>query len=550
MKVRTKYRIHQHHKFKHCGRKYAADLESDAIVEINDVEWELLNRDMTETLYATFEGLKLQFEIEQIFEAVERLESLSQRGHLLSPIEGMVREISQIPEAKLKLLVPFQFALEKEALDPITNENRYHLLKALSKYAELETINVTGDEVSEVLDFVSIRTIKKKEGNEKSFALKWYAGDGYDGILLLSQFLWYDTLCYSEDVPILYCVESDRCLRDLVLEKTLEHSTAQKSTDLILSKASWLTDWLSEFGVDFAGMHTISEGIHVVDPIGKPLAKQHTAALTENRLFAKQPIVGVISGFEPSIGVQVISELAMANPHLAFFVYDSLLAEGYRNPPDNVVFFSVDDEDTRSVLPIFFQALDVVCFPAVPGTSPSLVLEAMAYGNPAVVISQYGLPPEIEGAGALVEYESAIGSDLGILIHQVSKTINQLLKDTKSCGKYKQIAKGFATRHTWEHTAEEIVRLFRQSTTRAQTRRHSSVQTLFPPIFCQHYDPRTGTTYPSAYRQETNRYELLENALAEVLSKSHTPAEVETVFKHFQHHERLRTGNGLNLTEF
>ena len=521
-------------------------MESDAIVEINDVEWELLNRDLTETLYATFEGLKLQFEIEQIFEGVERLENLSQRRHLLSPIEGMAREESQIPETKLKVLVPFQFALEKETLDPVTSENRYYLLKALSKYTELETINVTDDKASEMLDFVSVRAIKKKEGNERSFPLTWYAGAGYDGILLLSQFLWYDTLCYSQEVPILHCVESDRKLRDLVLEKTLEHSTAQKPTDLLLPKASWLTDWLSEIGVASAGMHTISEGIHVVEPIGKPLAKQHTAALTENPLFAKQPIVGIVSGFEPNTGVRLISELATSNPHFAFFVYDSLLAEGYRNPPDNVVFFSVDDEDTRAVLPIFFQALDLVCFPAIPGTSPSLVLEAMAYGNPAVVISQYGLPPEIEGAGVLVECESAVGSDLDISIQQVSKTINQLLRDAKCRGEYKQVAEGFATRYTWEHTAEEIVRLFRQSTTRAQTRHPSSVQTLFPPIFCQHYDPRTGTICPSAYRQETNRYEPLENALAEVLSKSHTPAEVETVFKHFQCHRGLHTGNGLN----
>ena len=327
MKVQTKYRIHQHHKFEHCGKKYAADMESDAIVEIDDVEWELLNRDLTETLYATVEGLKLQFEIEQIFEGIERLESLSQRGHLLSPIEGMLKEESQIPEAKLKLLVPFQFALEKETLDPVTNENRYHFLKALSKYAELETINVTGDAAPEILDFVSVRTIKKEKERERSLPLSWYAGDGYDGILLLSQFLWYDTLCYSQEVPILHCVESDRSLQDRVLEKALENSTAQKSTDLILPKASWLTDWLLECAVAPEGIYTISEGITVVEPIGKALAKQHTAAITGNPLFAKQPVVGIISGFKPNTGAQAISELATANPHLVFFVYDSILVE-------------------------------------------------------------------------------------------------------------------------------------------------------------------------------------------------------------------------------
>ena len=546
MKVQTKYRIHQHHKFEHGGKKYAADMESDTIVEIDDVEWELLNRDLTETLYATVEGLKLQFEIEQIFEGIERLESFSQRGHLLSPIEGMLKEESQIPEAKLKLLVPFQFALEKESLDPVTNENRYHLLKALSKYAELETINVTGDEVSEMLDFVSVRTIKKKKERERSLPLSWYAGDGYDGILLLSQFLWYDTLCYSQEVPILHCVESDRSLQERVLEKALEHSTAQKPSDLLLPKASWLTEKLSECGIDSAGMHTISEGITIVEPIGQALAKQYTASLTENPLFLQQPVVGIISGFEPNTAVRVISELATSNPHIVFFVYDSILTEHYNNKPNNVVLFSADDENTRSVLPIFFQALDIVCFPAIPETSPSLVLEAMAYGTPAVVISEYGLPPEIEDAGVLVECRSTLGNDLEVPIPQVSKKINQLLKDTKRRGKYEQIAKGFATKYTWEHTAQEIVHLFRQSAARARTLNPLSEPDLSPLLFCQCYDPRTGTTYPSAYRQETNRFEPLENALAEVLSKHHTSAEVETVFKHFQCREGLHTGNGLN----
>lgn len=544
MKIRTKYRIHQHHKFEHGGKKYAADMESDAIFEINDVEWELLNRDLTETLYTTVERLKLQFEIEQIFEGIERLESLSRRGHLLSPIGGMLREDSQIPETRLKLLVPFQFALEKDALDPVTNENRYHLLKALSKYTELETINVTGDEVSEILDFVSVRTIKKEK--ERSFPLSWYAGDGYDGILLLSQFLWYDTLCYSQEVPILHCVESDRSLQDRVLEKVLENSTAQKPTDLILPKASWLTDWLLDCAVATEGMCTISEGITVVEPIGKALAKQYTSAITGNPLFAKQPVVGIISGFKPNIGVQVISELAASNPHLTFFVYDSILVEHYNNKPNNVVLFSADDEETRSVLPIFFQALDLVCFPAIPGTSPSLVLEAMAYGTPAVVFSRYELPPEIDGAGVLVQCLSGVGSDLDIPMEQVSKAINQLLKDTKRRGKYEQRAKGFAAKYTWERTAQEIVRLFQQCAVRAKGHQHPSVPTLSSPIFCRYYDPRTGTTYPSAFRQETKRFEPLEDALVEVLSKSHTPAEVETVFKHFQRYEGLHTGNGRN----
>ena len=535
MKVQTKYQIHQHHKFEHGGKKYAADMKSDAIVEIDEVEWALLNCDLTQTIYTIVKGLKSQFKTERIFQGFERLESLSRRGHLLSPIEGTVSGESRHQEVPLnKLLVPFQFAVEKNDLDSVTNENRYHLLKALSKYTELETINVTGDAAPEVLDFVSVRTIKKEKEKERIFPLAWYAVDSYDGILLLSQFLWYDTLCYPQEIPILHCVESDRSLQGLVLEKALENSAIQKPTDLLLPKASWLTEWLLECGVNPTGIYTISEGINVVEPIGKALAKQHAASLTENLLFAKQPVVGIISGFKPTVGAQLISELATANPHLVFFVYDSILVEHYHNKPDNIVLFSADDEDTRSVLPIFFQALDIVCFPAVPGTSPSLVLEAMAYGTPAVVISQYGLPSEIEGAGVLVQCPTYVGNDIRVPTQKLSKVMNQLLKDTKRRGKYEQVARGFGKKYTWEATAIEIIGLFKQSAERAKARNQSPTPNLLRPIFCQYYDPRTGNSYPSTYCHETKRFENFENTLMEDLSKYHTSAEVESIFKHFQ----------------
>jgi len=542
MKIQTKYRVHKHYKFEYSGRKYAADIESDVIVKINDVEWALLNQDLTETLYATVEGLKLRFKTEQIFEGLERLQRLSKRGYLLSPT--VVSKIGPQSTETLKLLVPFQFLPEKSVQDAVTNENRYHLLTALSKLAELETFTTGSEQNNDFGKFMSNRDINTEK--DSNFWFPWYAMDGYDGILLLGQFSNHDILYYSEDLPILRCLESDRRIQTLVLESALNSQMAQKPTDLLLPKASWLTDWLSEFGVNPVGMHTISEGINVVEPIGKALAKQYTASLTENLLFAQQPMVGIISGFEPNTGVRVISELATSNPHIAFFVYDSILAERYNNKSKNVVIFSADDEDTRSVLPIFFQALDLVCFAAIPGTAPSLVLEAMAYGTPAVVISQYDLPPEIEGAGVLVQCTPAIGSKLDIPVQPVSKAINQLLKDTKRRGKYEQIAKGFARKYTWEHTAQEIIQLFKQQTESAKNHRQSSLQTLFPPIFCQYYDPRTGTTSPSAYRQEINRFEPLENALVEVLSKNHTAAEVESVFKHFQRNEQFRSGNELN----
>lgn len=68
--------------------------------------------------------------------------------------------------------------------------------------------------------------------------------------------------------------------------------------------------------------------------------------------------------------------------------------------------FSTDDAETRSVLPIFFQALDLVCFPAMPGTPLSIVLEAMAHGTACVAMTKYGMPVEVSEAGVAVKSES------------------------------------------------------------------------------------------------------------------------------------------------
>ena len=286
------------------------------------------------------------------------------------------------------MLVPFHFAKEKTSLDYITNLNRYQLLIHLAKAATLETLTFSeaGKTDLKPEDFqgfgeIEIRHIEVEEGS--AFSPPWYAMDGYDGILLLSQFLTDDLLYYQvPNVPIVHCVEDIPKLQGSTLETLLNICAFQNTNDTLVVRASWVKEWLMECGVPRGKRSRIvPNGINVGEPIGKPLAKQHTAVLFEKPIFAQQPVVGLISGFEPNFGVKFISEFARANPHLAIFVYDPFLAEYYTHPPSNVVIFRVDDDETHSILPIFFHALDLVCFPAIPGTPLSLVLEAMAYGT-------------------------------------------------------------------------------------------------------------------------------------------------------------------------
>ena len=344
-----------------------------------------------------------------------------------------------------------------------------------------------------------------------------------------------DDLLYYQirDVPIVHCIEDVQKLQGSTLETLLNIRAFQNANDTLIVRASWVKEWLTECGVPGGSVRVVPNGINVGEPIGKPLAKQYTAALFEKSTFAQQPVVGLISGFEPHYGARLISAFARANPHLAIFVYDPFLGEHYTNPPSNVVIFSVDDEETHSILPIFLQALDLVCFPAIPGTPLSLVLEAMAYGAPCVAMTTYGLPPEVAGAGAVVKSEWRGFGNFRVPMSELSNTVNQWLKPSHTRTKCENAAKRLAQKFTWEKVAQDIVQGIEEGH-RQKVNAFRRERNLSPSVFCRRYDPGTGTTASSVYCLGTHRYDCLQTALVEMLAEQHTPAEVKAVFKHFQ----------------
>ena len=541
MTLHTHYRLNRHRKFEQEGRKYVADLETNDIVHVNDVEWEILSRYGTQTQYQIVGALKEEYKVESIFDGIERLERLGQQGSLLSAIDGAAKQTTDSwkqKKRKPRLLVPFHFTNEKTSLDYTTNLNRYQLLTHLTQFADLETLTFSkAEEDSKSQDFqgygdIQIRDIETEESS--AFAPSWYAMNGYDGILLLSQFLTNDLLYYQlPDVPIVHCIEDIQKLQGSTLETLLNIYALQNANDTLIVRSSWVKERLMEYSVLGESIRVIPNGINVGEPIGKCLAKQYTATLFEKPMFSQQPVVGLISGFEPNFGAKFISAFAHANPHLAIFVYDPFLAEHYKNPPKNVVIFSADDEETCSVLPIFFQALDLVCFLAIPGTPLSLVLEAMAYGTPCVAMTKYGLPPEVEGAGVAVKSEWRGGVSFHIPMSELSDTINQWLKPSSMRAKCENVAKNLAQKFTWEKVTQEIVQSIEEGHQQS-VNAFRRVRNLSPSVFCSRYNPGTGTTESSVYRLGTNRYDCLKTALIEMLAEQHTPAEVKAVFKHFQ----------------
>ena len=533
MLSRTRYRLKQHHKFEQDDQKYVADLETGDIVQINDIEWEILSRYESQTHHQIVEALKKEYKLTAIFDGIERLERLGQQGGLLTPIVEAADPT--IPNRPPKLLVPFHFTKEKSALDYITNLNRYQSLKHLAEFAELETLAFPEEEKEDVphLDEVRVRNISSTKSD--TLMPPWYAMDGYDGILLLSQFLTDDLSYYRiPDVPIVHCIEGDRRMQHILLRTLLTLCAFQSSKDTLVVKASWMKAWLAELGVPVENVRVIPDGIDIVEPTGdKALAKQHTAAIFDKSIFVKQPAVGLISGFEPNRGAAWISEFARTNPHLAIFVYDTMLAQHYQHPPENVIIFNADDEETRAVLPVFFQALDLVCFPAMPGTPLPIVLEAMAFGAPCIAMTKYGMPPEVIGAGVAVEAEWDNFGNFHVPMVKLSETINQWLQPSDARIQCQGFAKEIPQRYTRKNAAQALIEVFEEGFQRS-TDNFPTARALFPPIFCRQYEPDTGTLRSSVYRLGMNRYDHLETALAEVLAEGHTPAEIESVFKHVQ----------------
>jgi glycosyltransferase involved in cell wall biosynthesis len=533
MVSQRRYRLKQHHTFEQDDRKYVVDLETGDLIPLKDVEWDILSRYASQTRYQIVETLKEQYKLTDIFEGIERLERLGQQGSVLSPI------IETAPPPSLnrppKLLVPFHFTGEKSSLDYLTNFNRYQFLTHLAGFAELETLAFLEEkkEAFQDLDAVRVRNIDVPKSS--ALASPWYAMEGYDGILLLSQFVKDDLLYYRiPDVPIVHCIEGAQRLQHVLPSTLLTLSAFQSPKHTLVVSASWMKEWLAELGAPVENVQVIPSGIDIVAPIGdKALAKQYTASLFDKPMFIEKPVVGLISGFEPSRGAVWISEFARANPHLAIFVYDTLLEQEYRQPPENVVIFSADDEETRSVLPIFFQALDLVCFPAMPGTPLSVILEAMAYGAPCVVMTKYGMPPEVAGAGVVVKSEGNDFSNFRVPMSELSNTVNQWLKPSHARTECEDVAKRLAQKFTWEKVAQEIVQCLEEGHQQSMNdfRRERNVS---PSVFCRRYDPGTGTTESSVYRVGTHRYDCLKTALIEMLAEQHTPAEIEAVFKHFQ----------------
>ena len=72
-------------------------------------------------------------------------------------------------------------------------------------------------------------------------------------------------------------------------------------------------------------------------------------------------------------------------------------------------------------------------------------------------MTTYGLPPEVEGAGAVVKSEWRGFDNFHISMPELSSTVNQWLKPSPTRAECENVAKRLAQKFTWERVAQDIV---------------------------------------------------------------------------------------------
>lgn len=151
--------------------------------------------------------------------------------------------------------------------------------------------------------------------------------------------------------------------------------------------------------------------------------------------------------------------------------------------------------------------------------------------------------------GRIVKSDSDHFGNFHVPMSELSITIHKWLQPSQVRRLCENFTERIVHRHTRKDAARELVKVFEESLQR-KIDYFRTERTLFPPIFCRRYEPDTGTMRSCVYRMGINRYDNLETALATLLAERHAPAEVESVFKHFQREdstptcETIRPGNG------
>ena len=158
--------------------------------------------------------------------------------------------------------------------------------------------------------------------------------------------------------------------------------------------------------------------------------------------------------------------------------------------PQNLIYAG---PQKRSVLPLFFNAFDVYCYPSVVGEEvfSNAILEAMACRVPVVAGRISGLPEAVQDGGVLVDCETfshEIGSIAGyISVDALEEAIRGIICDDAKREELAEKAFRRAQQLDWSTTAAEFILLIRSL--QQQRRIVMSQQCRTPSVIFSNYYP-------------------------------------------------------------
>jgi len=516
-------------KFERNGKLYAADLDKGCVVEIDNILLSILDLSETCDNDELYRCLADQYDKADILKAMKKLESFAKIGMFFSGKKA--KEISDLPNEPPEFFVSPVYLENLNSFSFVNRLEKYYLLTSLAKQTELFIgANPDMDEQLADLDAIGIKKVPTRDDNR--FSVQPIPEEG-KGILALSMALFEEmAFSFSTDKPVISRIYSDRRIKDDAIQSALAMLSVMRPYDALCLDASWTKNALLKFVSNDKRLQIVQPGVdnNLFKPLNKQFAKKNIASAFSNGLFNDLPIVIILSGLDAEEEASFIGTIANMNQDIAFLVIEPTMAsERLKQRLSNVEIFIVNDAQDSDVLPMLFNAAEVMFFPAVLGVSCFLVLCAMSCGLPILTASSYGMPKEVGDAGILIETrDSQYGFDLPVEL--ISEKIRFLLehpteKDAKKRNAIKQ-----ASRFTWEKTASQLIELLKQLL------KNRSIEEKFhhalPVLFAHRYNSWDDEATTRAIQLPTLREKPMLDALISELLIDHTQREVEAILSH------------------
>ncbi|MDE0426372.1 MAG: glycosyltransferase family 4 protein [Candidatus Poribacteria bacterium] len=545
--LRFPTQIHHLHKFKHDDSLYIADLDVFRLVEVNQIAWDAVE------LSTTLETEKLIVYLSQIYPRELVLETLELLGDFQDT--GLIfYSPSWVPlpdsrSDRLKIYVPQgkdEWFSDPESISAGTNVALYHTAQSLSKFADIYLSGETEEKITRGIYTVKLSVAELKE-SPRRFNQK-LSQFGVNGILAYQSYGSYELFPFFREVnlPIVVQNHAPRGHAGQAINTTLLHHALMRPYDAFTSPSDSVAKFYSKFVGDTHHFHTNPNGVDskTFKPLDKSEAKAAIAEIVQDSRIEEKLTVGFLSRFQPEKGAHIFIQLAEMHPELLFLVGGKfLLRPTYEKLPDNLIYVGFLP---RKQLPTLYNAFDIYCFPSMAAeeTFGLTLLEAMACGVPPVVPRFDGLPDVVGDAGVIVPAEEFPVDMAGFAAYvsptELSKGIVSLLDDgvRRELG---QQARGRAVTFTWDKNAERLVELFQElNQIRHNQRTPPDLSVAFVPHFdaFQHQIENRAlllnlTSFlESPLQQKSGYVQTMEEGLALILLKQHTPRQVEAVLTH------------------